>query len=474
MRTQGSSTELVRGLGLFAAFALVFGSMIGSGVFKKVSAMADYLGNPVWIILAWIVAGSITLIGALSNAEVAGLIAEPGGQYQYFKRMYGKGFAFWYGWSSFSVIQTATIASVAYVFAEGLNVFYPLPVLSASWAEITWFGYIEPFDNFGVKLVTIGLISLLTFLNVLGVRVGGTITSIMASSVVLCIILIIALSFGSGAGDTLHFQMSTGPQPETEPLVGTGMLGLFFMALMSAFWAYEGWNNIGFLGGEIRNPYRNIPRALVMGVGFVMLVYVLVHLAFLYIMPVQDLQALTEKQIAAVEVIRRFMGDGGALAISALIVVSTFNSTNTTILSAPRVYFAMAKDRLFFGGIDKVHPRFKSPSNALLIQAFWASILVMTGSFDDLTEMLIFAAFIFYGAGAFGVFVLRKKWPDRERPFKVPFYPFLPAAFVLFCLALVLISVLENPMGSLIGIVLMATGLPFYYFWRRNGGEQDE
>jgi len=243
---------------------------------------------------------------------------------------------------------------------------------------------------------------------------------------------------------------------------------------MSAFWAYEGWNNIGFLGGEIRNPYRNIPRALVMGVGFVMLVYVLLHLAFLYIMPVQDLQALTDKQIAAVEVIRRFMGDGGALAISALIVVSTFNSTNTTILSAPRVYFAMAKDRLFFGGIDKVHPRFKSPSNALLIQAFWASILVMTGSFDDLTEMLIFAAFIFYGAGAFGVFVLRKKWPDRERPFKVPFYPFLPAAFVLFCLALVLISVLENPMGSLIGIVLMATGLPFYYFWRRNGGEQDE
>lgn len=458
------SKTLVRGIGMFTAFALVFGSMIGSGVFKKASAMSALLGDGTLVLLCWILAGGITLMGALTNAEIAGLIAEPGGQYVYFKRMYGRFFAFFYGWSSFAVIQSATAASVAYVFGESIAVFLPNWDLTENLASFSILG-IEPLRNFTVKTLTIGLLFGLVVVNHFGVKYGGRLSGFMASSVVICILLVTVLCFGWSDGNWENISRTFVPQASSEALFGTGMFGLIFAAMLQAFWAYEGWNTIGFLGGEVKDPLRTIPRALMLGTIFVMLVYFLANTAYLYVMPAELLAGIPEGKIAAVEVVRTFLGTGGALAISGLIVLSTFNSTNTTILGAPRIYFAMAGDGLFFKRIGRVHPKYKTPSSALFLQGIWSAVLVISGSFDTLTDMLVFAAFIFYGAGAFGVFVLRRKMPDAPRPFRVPLYPVLPALFVIFCIFLVGVSIVQDPMNALAGLGLMSTAIPFWFYW---------
>jgi len=460
---------LVKTFGFFTAFLLVAGSMIGSGVFKKVAPMMSELGSP-WLVLgALLAAGIISLLGALTNAEVAGLIAEPGGQYAYFKKMYGKPFSFLYGWSMMSVVQTATAASVAYVFAQSLNELHLLPHLSAEWESKTYGAdpfIFKPFDNLGVKTVTIGLLMTLTAINYIGVKWGGLVLKVLASSVISCIVIIILLCFslGNGSVDNLN---SVAAVP-VEKASGLGFMGAFFAAMMAAFWAYEGWNTVGFMGGEIKNPYKNIPRALTYGTLFVIALYMIINLAYVFVLPAENFVAIhnAKNQIAAVEVVRSFMGAGGAVFILVLIMMSTFNSTNTTIMGAPRIYYGMASDGLFFKSVAKVHPKFRTPSNALLIQGIWASVLVLSGNFDQLTDMLIFAAFIFYGAGAYGVFVLRRKLKDVPRPYKVFGYPYIPALFVIFCAALVIVSIVERPREAGIGTFLILSGLPVYFYMR--------
>jgi APA family basic amino acid/polyamine antiporter len=461
-----SASGLVKTFGFYTAFLLVAGSMIGSGVFKKVAPMASELCSPQLILLAWILAGFITLLGALTNAEVAGLIAEPGGQYAYFKKMYGKPFAFIYGWSSLAVIQSATAASVAYVFAQSLNTLIELPRLSPAIEAWNIVGVFYPFDNFGVRLVTIGLLMTLSVINIRGVNYGGWVLKIFASAVIACIIAIIlfCIFLSNGSVSNLNYG-------DASDMFGNGsgsFFGVMFTSMMAAFWAYEGWNTIGFLGGEIKNPYKNIPKALTYGTLFVICIYVAVNAAYLYALNYSALDTLNHEQnsIAAVEVVRSFMGYGGAVFILILIIMSTFNSTNTTIMGAPRIYFAMARDGLLFHQLGKIHSRFKTPSAALLVQGFWSSVLVLSGSFDQLTDMLIFAAFIFYGAGAMGVFVLRSKMKDTPRPYKVFGYPFVPALFVIFCFILVIVSVYERPREAAIGLSLILTGLPVYVWTR--------
>lgn len=464
-------TSLVKSFGFFTAFLLVAGSMIGSGVFKKVAPMTAELGSPWLVLLALLAAGLISLLGALTNAEVAGLIAEPGGQYAYFKKMYGKPFSFLYGWSMMSVVQTATAASVAYVFAESLNTLIELPRLGKEWEEITYgsgtFKF-TPFYNLGVKTVTIGLLMILAMINYVGVKWGGWVLKILASSVIACIVIIILLCLSLGGGTIEHVNHAAVVTDATKHS-GMGFVGAFFAAMMAAFWAYEGWNTVGFMGGEIKNPYKNIPRALTYGTLFVIGLYMLVNFAYVYVLPAENFIAIhnAENQIAAVEVVRSFLGGAGATFILVLIMMSTFNSTNTTIMGAPRIYYAMANDGLFFKGVAKIHPKYKTPSNALLIQGIWGAILVLSGNFDQLTDMLIFAAFIFYGAGAFGVFVLRRKLKDVPRPYKVFGYPFIPALFVIFCAALVIISVVTKPREAGIGVFLILTGIPVYFYMVR-------
>jgi APA family basic amino acid/polyamine antiporter len=459
------ASGLLQRLGLFSAFLVVVSSMIGSGVFKKVGPMSAELGNAWYVLLAWVVAGAITWFGAISNAEVAGLIAEPGGQYVYFKRMYGRLFAFFYGWTGFAVVQSSTMASLGFVFAMSVNQLIPLPRLDASWEAVTVLGYFHPFENFGVKLVTIGLLLTLTVINLRGVQYGKWVINAFTLTVIagICFVIFFGLTSGVGSMDNLA---------QSVPLKALeggaiGWMGAFFAAMMQAFWAYEGWNNLGFLGGEVKNPHRTIPLSLTFGVLFVIGVYVLINFSYLYVLPVKDFIALQsdENAIAAVAVANAFLPGIGATLITVLILIATFGSTNNSILTSPRVYFAMARDGLFFRKAGELHPVNKVPSGALLMQSTWACVLVLSGSFDQLTDMLVFAAFIFYGLGAFGLFVLRKKMPTDERKFRVPGYPFVPGFFVAFCAVLVFISLFERPLESFTGLALIALGYPFYLWF---------
>ncbi len=456
------STGLVRRLGTFSAVMLVVGAMIGSGVFKKVAPMSAELGSGYAVLGAWIVAGLVSMCGALTNAEVACLIAEPGGQYKYFEKMYGRFFAYIYGWASFSVIQTATVASVAYVFSMSVNFIVPIPNPFPELASFNLLGFLGdptysvlPFENFGVKLLTIFLISSLCLINSAGLQYGSLISNIFSASVIACIVLLMLLGFGLGDGGSF-----THASPTVIPTVD---LTHFFTAMMAAFWAYEGWNNVGFLGGEIRNPQKNIPRALVLGVGMVMAVYVAVNAAYLYVLPIDILAGLTkvENSIAAVSVVQSLLGQGAIYLILGLIIAATFNSTNNSFMSASRVWFAMAHDGLFHASVKKTN-KSDVPGNAMIVMCIWSCLLVLSGSFDQLTDMLIFASFLFYGAGAAGVFVLRKKMADAPRAYKVPLYPVLPVLFIAFCAVLVANSVYSRPREAGIGLLLILIGIPFY------------
>jgi len=466
---------LLTRLGFFTALMIVISSMVGSGIFKKIAPMSEQLGSPGLILLCWLIPGIITMIGAATNAEIASLIAEPGGQYVYFKNMYGKPFAFLYGWSCFSVIQSASIASIAYVFAESVNAVVHLPGLSPGMESISLFGIFYPFQGFGVKGLTIITILFLTAANYFGVIFGGMITNIFTalkiSGIIVIIILGLTISGGSAENVTPILE-----KPGFQYGTNLGLFGAMFAAMLAAFWPYDGWNNIGYLGGEVRNPKRNIPLALFGGVAGVILLYIAVNFAFLYVMPVDEIISVSGKEhsIIAIEVMRKFLGYGGAMFISILIMVSTFGTTNGTILASSRIYFAMAKDNLFFKSAGLHHDKYRTPHRSLLIQGIWAAILVLSGTFDQLTDMLIFASFIFYGMGAFGVFILRRKMKNVPRVFKVPGYPVLPAIFVLFCATLVIVTIIQNPRDAGIGLSLVLIGIPFYLFWKKRTDRETE
>ena len=459
---------LVAKLGLFTATMVMMGNIIGSGVFKKSAPMAAEVQSPGLLMACWLIAGIVTLLGALSNAEVASLIAEPGGFYQFFKRMYGRGFAFLYGWASFAVIQSASIASIAYVFGESANSLIHFPRLSAAYEEWSVFGLFHPLDNFGVKSFTIAAILALTIANYLGVVFGGVIANISTLLKLAGIAVLIVLGVTLGDGGAAHF---TPLLAASSAHYGTslGLFGAMFAAFLGAFWAYDGWNNITSLGAEVRNAKRNIPLALVMGTVGVIVVYMLANAAYLCVLPVQDMAALAQVQnsIVAVEAIRRILGSHGATFIAVLIMLSTFGATNCQIMPHSRVYFAMARDGLFFRSAGNCHPVYRTPSGSLIIQGVWASLLVLSGTFDQLTDMVIFSSFIFYGATALGVFVLRRTMPDAPRLYRVPGYPVVPAVFVLFCIVLVAVTIYQDPGNAGIGLLLILLGIPLYFCWRK-------
>ncbi|MBN1632801.1 MAG: amino acid permease [Ignavibacteria bacterium] len=453
---------------------IVISAMVGSGVFKKIAPMSAELGSGGLILLAWFVAGLITLFAAATNAEVAGLIAEPGGQYVYFKKMYGNAFAFLYGWACFSVIQSASIASITYVFSESVNSVITLPRLSPELENFSIFGIFYPLQSFGVKVLTILTIIFLTTVNYFGVIFGGSVSNIFTvlklAGIFLIIILIFALS--NGSINNVEPILENKDFHYESPL---GVIGAFYAAMLAAFWAYDGWNNIGYLGGEVKNPKRNIPIALYSGVIIVIIIYLLINFAFLYVMPVNDMINVYNQRdtIAAIEVLRPFLHYGGVIFISILIMVSTFATTNGTVLASSRLYFAMARDKLFFESAGNCHKKFQTPHTSLIIQGFWASLLVLSGSFDQLTDMLMFASFIFYGMGAFGVFVLRKKMKDTNRPYRVFGYPYIPALAILFFISIFIITIIQNPRDSGIGLTLILIGIPFYLIWKIRGEKKN-
>lgn len=464
MKQQG---QLVRSITLSSAIVLVISSVIGSGVYKKVAPMSAELLSPNLVLLAWLLAGLISLFGALSNAEIAGMMADSGGEYVYLKRIYGRFMAFIWGWSTFAVIKTASISSLAYVFAQSFNALIPLPHLSPE-IEAIKIGVFQPFESFGVKALAILLILVLTYINSRGLKGAAALSEWITWLVAVGLAGIVLSGLFFGGGSFHNFQTPAATYTGHSWTDFTFIKALFG-ALLAAFWGYEGWNTLGFIGGEIKNPNKNLPLALFFGMLAIMGAYLLVNFTYLYVLPIDEIIGVhqAKNDIAAVAVVRHFAGPIGAAIISVVILITTLGCTNSTVLMPPRVYYAMAKDRLFFRRAVEINPVTNTPNPALWMQGVWAAILVLSGSFDQLTDMLIFAAFFFYGATAFGVFVLRHREPDAERPYRVWGYPIIPALFVLFCVALVVITCINSPREAAIGTVLMLTGVPFYFYWNK-------
>ena len=450
MKTKSSTTQndmLSPRLGLFTATMIVIGSIIGSGIFKKIAPMSLKLQSQSLVLLAWAFAGVITLLGALTYAEIAGRLAQTGGLYAYLRSMYGKFVGYLYGWSCFSVIQSASIASIAYVFAEAIYSLFPFS-----------------FYGIEVKLIAVSTILFLTLLNFVGLLFGAWLENIFTVLKIIGILLVAVFAFV--IGQNTHSIITPAIPPISSPATGLALIPLMFSAMLGAFWAYDGLNNIGFIGGEIKNAKKNIPLALIMGVSGILGIYLLVNFAYFHALALSDIFTIAQMpgKIFAIEMINQIKGPSAALLVSILIMISTFGATNGSILTSARIYYAMARDNIFFKALGKTHPKFHTPSSSLMIQGFWASVLVCSGSFDQLTDMLIFVSFIFYGLGAFGLLRLRKQNIGSPR-FVVP--TIVPILYMLFCATLVVFTIYQNPMQAVVGLLLALTGIPLYFWFNR-------
>ncbi len=454
--------NLVRTLGMGYVVIFVVANIIGSGVYKKIAPMAAELHSSVFILLAWIVGGIITLFGALSNAEVAGLLADTGGDFVYFKKIYNRFFAFMYGWSIFTVIQTATISSLAYVFAQSLNSIIAIPSVFSSLQHFSVAGIFFPFQDFGVKLAAILLILILTGLNISGLKSGAGVSRAIMFMVFAGLLTIVIFGLLNSKAKPANFMNLK------ELAGGTVTISAFYTAMLAAFWAYQGWASVGFIGGEVKDAKKNIPKGIVTGVFIVIFIYLIVNITYLTLLSIPQLTHINESgdQIAAVEAVRAFWGKGGVIFISLLILITTLGCTNASILTGARPYYAMARDGLFFRNLGKIN-KANVPSNSLLWQGIWASVLVLSGTFDQLTDMIIFAVFIFYGANSLGVFILRHRMPDAYRPYKVWGYPVVPAIFILFCIGLFFNTIFTRPREAAIGLILIFLGIPVYFLMKR-------
>ncbi len=460
--------KLTKSFGLKMAVIIVMSAIIGSGVFKKVAPMAEFLHTPWLIVLAWLLAGIVILFGVFCIAELSAMFPDSGGPFSWLEKIYGKLISFLYGWSCFTVIQTAAISSIAFVFAGALNTFIELPRLSETYESIHFLG-LQPLGNIGAKLISCILIIGLTIVNINGTKKGGNLSLVFTLIIVLSIFVVIVGAFGSGTGSISTFETHSENYP-SEGFTFFAFVSAMVLAMRAAFWGYEGWIGLGFISEEIKNPQKNLPRALLLGISMIILIYLLINSAYLYVMPIDEMMTaihLDENNIAAVLVVDKILGTGGAYIISAMILVSTFGCTNATILVSSRIYYAMAQKGLFFKKASQTHTKKHTPHYALIYQCMWACLLVFSGSFELLTDLVIISAFIFNGLIVFGVIWLRKKMKDHTRPFKTPLYPFIPIVFILFCMVLMGISFYESPEKSLTGLLLILSGLPFYAYWRR-------
>ncbi|MEY4812755.1 MAG: hypothetical protein RLZZ462_1628 [Bacteroidota bacterium] len=463
MQDKNSNNQLQPKLGLRAASFLVISVIIGSGVFKKIAPMAQELGTAWLILLCWLIAGIVSLAGALCTAELVSMYPNSGGEYNYFQKIYGRFFSFLYGWASFSVIKTAAISALAYIFAQSLNSLLSLPVLDS---DISFLG-LHLFENLSIKLLAASLILLLTLLNYRGVQFAEKLSSVLTYAMLAAIAFFLVVGFGSDKGSMTH--LTTSANGFGSELNGWTLMKALFLASLGAFWGYDGWNNIAFIGEEIKNPKRNLPLALGLGTLGVMAVYVMINFVFLYVMPIDFFIQLnaTPNKIAAVEVAGQLSGTVGMALVASLILVTTMNSTNSSILMSARMLYAMSRDKTFFNQAASVHPTYNTPDKALFIQAIWAILLLFSGSFDQLTDMLVFAAFLFYAATAVGLIYLRIKLPNMERGYKVIGYPVVPILFLLFCITICIMTLINQPFEALMGLALIGSGLPVYWWLGR-------
>ncbi len=493
-------SEFVKGLGLTSATTLVMGSMIGSGIFIVSAEIARLVDSPVLLIGAWLVTGFLTITGALAYGELAAMMPHAGGQYVYLRESLGSLWGFLYGWTLFLVVQTGTIAAVGIAFGKFLGIFFPA-VSSTHW--LIHIAHVPPIPigpmvlgNMDVGLNTqnlaaILLVIFLSVLNVFGVRTGAAVQNVFTiakTAALLGLVLLgifvgrnaqaIAANFGANfwhnAGwHALHpVQVGVGG-----PIALVGTLTIIAVAQVGSLFSSDAWNNITFTAAEVRNPQRNLPLALVLGTGAVTLLYVLANFVYLSVLPLhgdahgatilaRGIQHASEERVATA-VIEQIFGAGGAKIMAAAILVSTFGCNNGLILAGARVYYAMAKDGLFFRSAAKLHPKYHTPAHSLMMQCIWTCILCISGSYGQLLDYIIFAVLVFYILTIAGLFVLRVKRPDEPRPYRAIGYPVLPAMYILIATFIDVVLLRYKPQYTWPGLIIVLLGIPVYFLWSK-------
>jgi basic amino acid/polyamine antiporter, APA family len=495
---------LVQGLGLTSATMLVMGSMIGSGIFLVSAEISREVSSPALLIGAWVVTGVMTIIAALSYGELAAMMPRAGGQYVYLREALGPLWGFLYGWTLFLVIQTGTIAAVGVAFGRFLGLFFP-SISSTHWILHIWkvppiqigpmvLGNMEVGLN-TQNLMAILLVVALSVINIFGVKTGAAIQNIFTFAKVAALfgLMLLGLAVGrnpaalaanfgahfwQGAGiSTLHaVQVGVGG-----PIALVGTLTILAVAQVGSLFSADAWNNVTFTAGEVKNPSRNLPLSLALGTGIVITFYIACNFVYLLALPLQGsptgitivdrgIQYATEDRVATA-VLSQIFGSKGGLMMATAIIISSIGCNNGLILSGARVYYAMAKDGLFFRKVAQLHPTYKTPVVSLMVQMVWTCVLCVSGSYGQLLDYIIFAVLVFYVLTIVGLFVLRRTRPDAVRPYRAVGYPVLPAIYIVMALFIDVVLLRYKPQFTWPGLIVVLLGIPVYFAWSRSAQE---
>jgi APA family basic amino acid/polyamine antiporter len=492
--------EFIKGLGLTSSTMLVMGSMIGSGIFIVSAEIAREVNSPALLIAAWLVTGFMTIVGALSYGELAAMMPRAGGQYVYLRESLGPLWGFLYGWTLFLVIQTGTIAAVGVAFGKFLGVFFP-SVSSTNWIIHFWkvppipigpmvLGNMEVGLN-TQNLTAIVVVILLSVINIFGVKTGAFIQNVFTAAKVAALAGLVCLGIAIGrnpvalAANFADFWRNAGLAAQHAVQVGVGgptlMVGtltIIAVAQVGSLFSADAWNNVTFTAGEVKDPQRNLPMSLALGTGVVILLYILCNFIYLNVLPLDGTAAgatildrgikyATEDRVATAVMIQMFGSMGGGL-MAVAIMLSSFGCDNGLILAGARVYYAMAKDGLFFRSVAKLHPKYKTPAVSLMVQMVWTCILCLSGSYGQLLDYIIFAVLVFYILTIVGLFVLRRTHPDAPRPYRAVGYPVLPAIYIVMALFIDVVLLRYKPQYTWPGLMIVLLGIPVYFGWSRS------
>lgn len=434
-----TSTGLPRRLGLWSSVALVIGITIGSGIFRSPAGIAQKVPNPILILGLWVAGGVITLCGALSLAELAAALPETGGFYAYLREGWGRLAGFLFGWSQLVLIRASALGGIAVTFGE-----YFLRSCG-----------VDPVEHFiAARALSAGAIAFAAGVNIIGVNLGAAIVgaSTVAKFSALAVLIVTSLVLGAGHGASIgHLTTATGAP------IGVGSLGL---ALVSVLWAYDGFGDLSFAGGEVKDPQRNLPRAIIIGTLALIVIYVMANVAYLYVSPVDS---VARSPLVAADTMYALFGRIGVVLVSIFVMISSFSSLNGSMLASPRIFFAMADDGLFFKSIARVHPRFKTPHVAIVLAAVLGMILVLSRSFEALTNTFVLAIWPFYALSVAAIYRLRRLRPEMPRPYKVVGYPVVPAIFIAAVIGFVVNALINDTLNTSLTFLLILAGVPVYY-----------
>ena len=427
--------ELKKALSRFDLIMIAIGSTIGSGIFLTPALIANSLHSPIYILLIWLVGGLLILCGALTFAELGALMPQAGGVYVYLSEGYGKVFGFLYGWAYILVVNTGGIAALSIAFTTYLAYFFPMsPAV--------------------LKIVAVCGIFFLTIINVVGVKVGGIFSDVFTVLKLVGIFGVIVVGFIFGSSSITDFSFAS----------TSGISGGLAVAMVGVLWSYGGWQHATYAAGEAKNAKKDVPIAMIIAALSVTAIYVLINIGYMFLLPVNT---IAQSPSVAADAVKTVLGPIGGGIIAIAIFISTFGTAGIYTLTAPRIYFAMAKDGIFFPQIAKIHPKYSTPSNAIIIQSTWAVLLIMFwGTFENLISYVVFTDWIFFGLTAASVFIFRKKLSNVKREYKTLGYPVTPILFILMAAWFVINTLIEKPEQAVAGLIMLGLGLPVYYYWK--------